>query len=110
MSSILCVAALHLSKLCPDNPRYSAEAAKLLSTMLQSFRESLSRPFTKDNCVAIAGTTFLLQYVSWCNLDFLRTRMVEDSPATEQDSLDFSHDQLFLLCPGVIQVFFQLYL
>ena len=105
MSAILCCAAAHLSVLRPDNAKYSATSARLLSKTLRLFRQNLTRSFaTRDTCDAIAGTSILINYISWYNLGFLDGQNI---PEHGKPSLDLSQDQLLLLSPGVMQVFFQ---
>ncbi|UKZ78806.1 hypothetical protein TrVFT333_006551 [Trichoderma virens FT-333] len=85
MSAILCIAAMHLT------------------TLFQLFRKNLSRPFTKDNCEALMGTALLINYISWFDLGFLDGERI----ASSGSRLDLAQDQLFLLSPGIVQVWFQ---
>ncbi|KAL7809335.1 putative C6 transcription factor [Trichoderma aethiopicum] len=96
MSAILSVAAMHLSSLCPHSTKYSHASIQLMANTIQVFRKSLSRPFTRDNCEALMGTALLINYISWFDLGFL-----------DGGSLDLVQDQLFLLSPGILQVWFQ---
>jgi hypothetical protein len=70
---------------------------------VQLFRKNLSRPLTKDNCEALMGTALLINYISWFDLGFLRSERTAEFVA----KLDFSQDQLFLLSPGIVQLWFQ---
>ena len=104
MSTILCVAATHLTKLRPDNHSYALASGQLLSKSLQLVRENLSRPFDSRGCCdGLAGVTVLINYISWCRLDFLDGQ--RDRQDTPRMCLDVSQDPLLLLSPGVIQVF-----
>lgn len=108
MSTILCVSATHLATMTPNNVKYNRAKNQLLTKSLRLLRLNLSRPFTKHICDALAGTTVLINYISWCHLDFLSEPNTQQSPETnESSSLDLSQDQLFLLSPGVLQVYLQ---
>jgi len=101
MSTVLCLAATHLTALRPQDVKYANASTRLLSKSLRLLRQNLSRPFTKDTCDSIVGTAILVNYISWCHLDFLDGQRHNDA------ALDLSRDQLILLSPGVLQVFFQ---
>ncbi|KAL6809642.1 putative C6 transcription factor [Trichoderma sp. SZMC 28015] len=103
MSAILCVAAMHLTTLCPQSTKYSHASIQLMAKTVQLFRKNLSRPFTKDNCEALMGTALLINYISWFDLGFLDGETSSKSEAR----LDLTQDQLFLLSPGIVQVWFQ---
>jgi hypothetical protein len=107
MSTILCVAATHLSILCPSEPTYTSNSVQLLSKSLRLLRQNLSVPITKENCDAMAGSTILMNYILWCNLDFLGGQRLGGSRAAGAPGLDLSQDQLFLLSPGVLHVYLQ---
>ncbi|KAK2589713.1 hypothetical protein QQS21_012610 [Conoideocrella luteorostrata] len=109
MSTILCVAAAHLAVLSPQEPKYSSAKSQLLPKSLRLLRLGLSRPITKQTCDALAGTTVLVNYISWCNLDFLAEQHISHHPGGSDTTtgLDLSQDQLFLLSPGVLQVYLQ---
>lgn len=108
MSTILCVAASHLAAITPNNDRYYRARNQLLTKSLRLLRLNLSRPFTKDICDALAGATVLINYISWCHLEFLTEQNIGQSPESgNHSSLDLSQDQLFLLSPGVLQVYLQ---
>lgn len=108
MSTILCVAAAHLATITPNNTRYCRARNQLLTKSLRLLRLNLSRQFTKDICDALAGTTVLINYISWCHLEFLSEQQIEQSSETSNiRGLDLSQDQLFLLSPGVLQVYLQ---
>ncbi|KAL6859438.1 putative C6 transcription factor [Trichoderma novae-zelandiae] len=96
MSAILSVAAMHLTSLCPQSAKYSHASIQLMAKTVQVFRKNLSCPFTNDNCEALMGTALLINYISWFDLGFL-----------DEESLDLAQDQLFLLSPGIVQVWFQ---
>ncbi|KAH7034520.1 uncharacterized protein B0I36DRAFT_372499 [Microdochium trichocladiopsis] len=99
MSAILCVAAMHLTTLCSQNHKYSRASMQLTARTVRLFRETLSRPITRDNCEALMGTALLVNYMSWSDLGFL------DSPVNGESTagLDLAHNLLFLLSPGNIQ-------
>ncbi|UNI19825.1 hypothetical protein JDV02_005975 [Purpureocillium takamizusanense] len=104
MSTVLCLAVTHLTALRPQqDAKYANASARLLSKSLRLLRQNLSRAFTKDTCNAIVGTAILVNYISWCHLDFLDGQRNDDADT----ALDLSRDQLILLSPGVLQVFFQ---
>lgn len=103
MSAILCVAAMHLTTLCPQSTKYSHASMQLMAKTVQLFRRNLSRPFTNDNCESLMGTALLINYISWFDLGFLDGERVADSSVR----LDLAQDQLFLLSPGIVQVWFQ---
>lgn len=103
MSAILCVAAMHLSTLCPQNPEYSHAAMQLMGKTIQLFRKNLSRALTKYNCETLMGAALLVNYMSWFNIRFMDGTRTADSTA---DSY-LAQDQLFLLSPGIIQLWFQ---
>ena len=50
------------------------------------------------------GTALLINYISWCDLGFLDGVRTADSAAAR---LDLAQDQLLLLSPGIIQLWFQ---
>lgn len=102
MSAILCVAAMHLSTLCPQNPKYSHAAIQLMGKTIQLFRKNLSRPLTKDNCEILMGAALLVNYISWFNIGFMDRTRTADSTADYY----LAQDQLFLLSPGIIQLWF----
>lgn len=105
MSAILCVPAKHLTVLCPQSTKYAHESAQLMAKTLRLFRQSLSRPLTKDGFEALMGTALLINYVSWVDVGFLE----DVGSATESAGrrLDLSQDPLFFLSPGILQVWFQ---
>ncbi|KAL6910060.1 hypothetical protein GGI43DRAFT_426889 [Trichoderma evansii] len=103
MSAILCVAAMHLSTLCPQNPKYSHAAMQLMGKTIQLFRKNLSRPLTKDNCEILMGAALLVNYMSWFDIGFMDEDRTVDSAANSY----LAQDQLFLLSPGIIQLWFQ---
>jgi len=103
MSAILCVAAMHLSVLSRQATKYSQASIQLMAKTVRLFRKNLSRPFTKFNCEALMGTALLVNFISWFDLGFL-----EDTRTTNAvNRLDLARNQLFLLTPGIIQVWFQ---
>ncbi|KND87720.1 hypothetical protein TOPH_07642 [Tolypocladium ophioglossoides CBS 100239] len=104
LARVLCVAATHLTTLCPQSAKYSRASVQLLSKSLRLLRQNLSRPFTKDNCDAIVGTAVLINYISWCHLGFLDGQRASEPNNT---GLELFQDQLFLLSPGVLQVWLQ---
>jgi hypothetical protein len=115
MSAILAVAARHLSILQPDSPWYARAALILLSKACADFRAVLGRELTTSNCDARLGTAILIHYLTWCDLEFLDgQQLVDDGDGTDdgapegksQRRLNLSHDKLFLLSPGVRQIFF----
>ncbi|KAL7782940.1 putative C6 transcription factor [Trichoderma ceciliae] len=103
MSAILCVASMHLATLCPQNTKYSHASMQLMAKTIRLFRKNLSRPFTKDYCEALMGTALLINYISWFDLGFLDGMRTTDSAT----GLDLAQDQLFLLSPGIVQMWFQ---
>jgi hypothetical protein len=108
MSTILCVAASHLAIITPNNTRYYLARNQLLTKSLRLLRINLSRPFTKLICDALAGATVLINYISWCHLEFLSEQQRgQMSETNTPGGLDLSQDQLFLLSPGVLQVYLQ---
>ncbi len=127
MCTLLCLAATHLSFLRPSASQYSRTALQLLTQSVRLFRESLSDPITPQNCDALIGTSVLMQFLAWSNLDFLSPEghnhnnnsssdtnhhnhgHAQDDPrpsASASRGLDMSRDQLFLLSPGVRTLFF----
>lgn len=102
MCTILSLAATHLSFLRPATPRYSNAALQLLTKSARLFRHNLTGSITPQNCDALVGTSILLQYLAWSNLDFLE---VDSNDETDSRALDMSHDRLFLLSPGVQTLF-----
>ncbi|KAI5456025.1 hypothetical protein BGZ63DRAFT_397318 [Mariannaea sp. PMI_226] len=105
MTAMLCVSATHLAYLNPADPRYPHASAQLLPKSLRLLRHALSQPFTSKNALALLGTSLLMGYMSWSDLSFLN-----HSPIPSKDGhslLDLSQDQLYLLSPGVLQVYFQ---
>lgn len=75
---------------------------QLMAKTVRLFRKNLSRPFTKSNCEALMGTALLINYISWVDLGFLDAVRMPNSTAR----LDLAQDQLFLLSPGIVQVWF----
>ncbi|TPX10322.1 uncharacterized protein E0L32_008727 [Thyridium curvatum] len=86
MSAILCIAASHLTVLCPQNTTYFLASTQLMAKTTELFRKNLSSQLT------------LSHYVS-----FLETEL----PVGSLSRLDLARDQLFLLGPGILQVWFQ---
>ncbi|KAL7935931.1 putative C6 transcription factor [Trichoderma chlorosporum] len=111
MSAILCVAAMHLSNLCPQSTKYSQASMQLMAKTVRLFRKNLSRPFTRDNCEALMGTALLINYISWFDVGYISWFDVGflDSEGITNSSirLDLAQDQLFLVSPGIVQVWFQ---
>lgn len=107
MSTMLCAAATHLAAITPNNIKYNRAKSQLLTKSLRLLRLNLSRPFTKHICDALAGATVLINYISWCHLDFLSEQKTLSESNASNNSLDLSQDQLFLLSPGVLQVYLQ---
>jgi hypothetical protein len=107
MHAILSLAAKHLSILRPQDPRYAEGALVMLNKSIQSYRENLSKPITVENCDARLGTSILINYMAWNDLDFLEGQSILTNPAA--GGLDLSGDQLFLLSSGVRQLFFTAY-
>ena len=103
MSAILCVAAMHLTTLCPDSTKYLHASMQLMDKAVRLFRKNLSHPFTRDNCEALMGTALLINYISWFDLGFLDGMKTAGSAAR----LDLAQDQLFFLSPGILQLWFQ---
>ncbi|KAI8683369.1 putative C6 transcription factor [Fusarium keratoplasticum] len=103
MSAILCVAAMHLTTLCPDSTKYLHASMQLMDKAVRLFRKNLSHPFTRDNCEALMGTALLINYISWFDLGFLDGMKTAGSAAR----LDLAQDQLFFLSPGIFQLWFQ---
>ncbi|KAF4333109.1 hypothetical protein FBEOM_13091 [Fusarium beomiforme] len=97
MSAILCTSAMHLSTLCPQQPKYKEASEHLMVKTVQLFRKNLSRPLNKQNCEALMGTALLVNYISWFDLDFLHG----------QNKLDLAKDQLFFLTPGIVELWFR---
>ncbi len=121
MCTLLCLAATHLSFLRPSAFQYSRTALQLLTQSVRLLRESLSDPITPQNCDTLIGTSVLMQFLAWSNLDFLSSDgdknnnenrdhgPAHDDPnpnPTVTRGLDMSRDQLFLLSPGVRTLFF----
>jgi hypothetical protein len=102
MNAILSVAAGHLRHLCPNEPRYARACMMFLSKSCAEFRAELGQE-SASNYDALLGTSILIHYLTWCNLEFLDGA----TPETLLDSpINFSKDQLFLLSPGVRQIVF----
>lgn len=107
MNAMLSLAATHLTMLCPNNERYNCAAMSFLTKSIQDFRTNLSAPITLENCDPLMGTAILIHYLSWCNLEFLEIQPgLEDDCSPEIAHLDLAKDQMFLLSPGVRQIFF----
>lgn len=103
MSSILCIAAMHLTTLNSESTKYARVSMQLMSRAVNLFRKSLSHPLTEENCEAIMGTALLINYISWFDLGFLDT-----SPKTQPTTnLNIGQDQLFFLSPCIVQLWFQ---
>jgi hypothetical protein len=126
MSTVLCVAATHLSSLNPHDSAQAVASMQMLSKALYLLRQVLAQEVIDGNCVARAGATLMLNYILWHNLSFLpdaaRTdaglmQLDSDSssdedrplsaPLTNNFRLDLSQDMLFPLSPGVLHVFFE---
>ncbi|KAI1420894.1 hypothetical protein F5Y12DRAFT_770713 [Xylaria sp. FL1777] len=71
MSSILCLAATHLSNLRPQSPRYSNVAIQLLGYSAALFSEKLSKPVTAQNSEALIAASILMHYISWAHVGFV---------------------------------------
>lgn len=99
MASIFCTSAMHLSTLHPHEPKYSDVVTRLMPPTIALFRQSLSRPATKNNYEAIVGVALLVNYMTWFDLSFLG-----GDAAT---STALIRDPLLLLSSGVSQVWFQ---
>lgn len=103
MSAILCIAAMHLTTLKPENAKYARVSTQLMPQAINLFRKSLSHPLTEDNCETLMGTALLINYISWFDLGFLDT-----SPNVYPTAkLNLSQDQLFFLSPCIVQLWFQ---
>jgi hypothetical protein len=76
----------------------------MLNKSLQSYRENLRLPITAENCDSRLGTSVLINYMAWSDLDFLDGQSILTNPAA--GGLDLSRDLMFLLSAGVRQVFF----
>lgn len=101
MSSILCIAAMHLTYLNPESSKYARVSTQLMSRAVGLFRKSLSHPLTSDNCEALMGTALLINYISWFDLGFLNTS------THPERNLNIGQDQLFFLSPCIVQLWFQ---
>lgn len=104
MSAILCVAALHLVSLRPDDRKYTQASMQLIVKTAQLFRRNLSRAFTKHNCEALMGAALLINYISWSDVGFLIDDDVDFSKSKK--GLRLEQDQLFLMNPGIVRVWF----
>ncbi|KAK1984800.1 hypothetical protein LZ30DRAFT_747650 [Colletotrichum cereale] len=93
MTAMLAVSARHLSILRPQETAYAEASMALLSRSCSIFSTMLD---CGDKYDPLFFTAQLIQYLTWCNLEFLMDENVLDSPA-----LDLSRDQLFLLSSGV---------
>ncbi len=100
VNAMLSLAAAHLNYLEPTNPRYHRAGCSLLGKALTDFRLALSMPIDASNCDALLGTSILLQHFTWSDLSFL-----DGQGPTLETPLDISQDQLFLLSPGIRQIF-----
>ncbi len=89
MCTLLCLAAKHLSFLRPWVPQYSLAALQLLTESARLFRRNLSDPITPQNCDALVGTSVLMQYLAWSNLDFLSPEEKEEGSSNKNKN---SHD------------------
>jgi hypothetical protein len=101
---MLSLAAKHLSVLRPQDPRYAEAAMVMLNRSLSSYRETVPLPLTADNCDSRLGTSVLINYMVWSDLDFLEGQSILTNPTA--GGLDLSRDLMFLLSGGVRQVFF----
>ncbi|QGA20293.1 hypothetical protein EYB26_007995 [Talaromyces marneffei] len=101
MSAILCVGAMHLATLCPQSSKYAHASMQLIVKTVQLFRRNLSRPFTRDHCEALIGAALLISYISWSDLGFL------DDDGDDERALRLEQEQLFLMSPGIVRVWFQ---
>ncbi|KAK0722845.1 hypothetical protein B0T26DRAFT_237047 [Lasiosphaeria miniovina] len=102
VNAILSLAAAHLDYLAPDTPRYRRANCGLLDRALHGYRSALSAPITAENCDALLGTAILVNYLMWCDLDFMEGQ----AERRQQQALDLSADQLYWLSTGVRQIFF----
>ncbi|EEA21905.1 hypothetical protein PMAA_056940 [Talaromyces marneffei ATCC 18224] len=102
MSAILCVGAMHLATLCPQSSKYAHASMQLIVKTVQLFRRNLSRPFTRDHCEALIGAALLISYISWSDLGFL-----DDDDGDDERALRLEQEQLFLMSPGIVRVWFQ---
>lgn len=107
MHAMLSLAAKHLSILRPQDPRYAEAAMVMLNKSLQSYRETLPLPITSENCDSRLGTSVLINYMAWSDIDFLDGQSILTDPTA--GGLDLSRDLMFLLSAGVRQVFFSAY-
>lgn len=108
MSTILCLAATHLSTLRPELPHYSRAALQLLGKSASLFREKLSSPVTVKNGEALVATSFLMQYISWSHVEFLEEQgRLSKHEGRSSLIVDLSQDPLFQLSSGVRGVFFE---
>ncbi|MBE3047372.1 hypothetical protein IMZ48_33620 [Candidatus Bathyarchaeota archaeon] len=105
MTAILAVAARHLNILNPASRHYSDAALFLLSKSCSQFRADLDRAITVENRDTRLGTSILLHYLSWSDVEFLDSSQAGGAGDAQQP-LDLSHDQLFLLSGGVRHVRF----
>lgn len=107
MSAILCVAALHLVSLRPADRKYAHASMHLTVKTAQLFRRNLSRAFTKHNCEALMGAALLINYISWSDVGFLMDNDDDDDDASKSKrGLRLEQDQLFLMSPGIVRVWF----
>ncbi|KAI0423411.1 hypothetical protein F5Y09DRAFT_327436 [Xylaria sp. FL1042] len=74
MCPILCLAAIHLSILRPQSPRYSNVAVQLLGKSAVLFSEKLSCPITAQNSEALIAASILVHYISWSHVGFAEKR------------------------------------
>ncbi|KAI1273828.1 hypothetical protein F5Y07DRAFT_243241 [Xylaria sp. FL0933] len=110
MCPILCLAAIHLSILRPQSPRYSNVAVQLLGKSAALFSKKLSCPVTAQNSEALIATSTLMHYISWSYIGFVEKR--EGLPCDGGVSLltrHLSQDPLLQLSFGVQGILHEAY-
>ncbi|KAH8883478.1 hypothetical protein GQ53DRAFT_429575 [Thozetella sp. PMI_491] len=97
LNAMLALASQHLAFLQPEDPRFANAFMGFLQRSLVEYRDTLSATITERNCDALFGTSLLIHFLSWSNIDFL------DSQGPD-DPLDLSDDRPFVLSRGIRDV------
>jgi len=102
MSTILCLAATHLSILRPQELRYHRAALQLLGRSASLFRAELSRRTVNQNIEALVATSILMHYISWSHIEFLEEQKQAQTYQPDGNLItNLSQDPLFQLSSGV---------
>ncbi|TQV98701.1 hypothetical protein V2A60_007591 [Cordyceps javanica] len=90
---------MHLSTIHPEGKKYLNIANWLMPRSISLFRQSLSKPLTKNHAEAIVGAALLINYISWFDLSFLHDNV---------NAIDaLAQDPLLLASSGITHAWFQ---